>query len=59
MIKKACVLKVFDKYITKQINLSENFEDALIIENKRKAKAARKTIIKLTKGLTKPEIVEL
>lgn len=57
MIKKKCVLKVGDQFITPKLTLTALPDEALIIFGKRKAKRSRDTIIKLSKGLVKPVVI--
>lgn len=53
----ACLLKVGNQYISPKLTLTNAPEEALVVFGKRKAKRSREMIIKLSKGLVKPEVV--
>ena len=56
MIKKKCVLRVGNQYISPKLTLTDLEEEALIIYGRRKAKKSRDTIAKLSKGLVKAKV---
>ena len=56
MIKKKCVLRVGNQYISPKLTLTDLKEEALVVFGKRKAKRSRDTIAKLSKGLVKAEV---
>jgi hypothetical protein len=48
---------VGNQYISPKLTLTNAPEEALVVFGKRKAKRSRDMIIKLSKGLVKPEVV--
>jgi len=56
MIKKKCVLRVGNQYISPKLTLTDLPDQALIIFGRRKAKRSRDTIAKLSKGLVKAKV---